>query len=404
MKILFLLEGIPYAPHFGHKLKSFSILAQLAKNGHEVIAVAVTPSVNEEDLAELRRNAIETIPILYKKRRSFPGYILSLPSKYAYGVIPLTRPDLCRSVEETIMTINPDVVHVELYPVARLAVNLEFPTVMSAGDCFSIFFKSLARQNALSFEGLHFRLQAWKTRRFEREYLSAFNNCIAVTPFDAEALRAEGVNADITVIPIGVDTDYFQPSQLHATGEGPVSLVFMGNMSYLPNQLAAIDFCQNALPKIRETFPDIILRIVGREPGNAVRRLASRNIIVTGTVPDVRPYLSREVVFVAPFSFHGGMKTKVLQAMSMGMAVVGTKATFSGIDALDGYHAFIADDPDRTANKVIELIGDPGLRASMGQNARDLVLSSHTWPRIVERYEKIYEAAIACAQDQKSQC
>jgi hypothetical protein len=164
-----------------------------------------------------------------------------------------------------------------------------------------------------------------------------------------------------------------------------------------------VDFCKNALPKIRETLPDIMLRIVGHEPGNAVRRLASRDIVVTGTVPDVRPYLSRDAVFVAPFSFHGGIKNKVLQAMSMGMAVVGTTAAFSGIDARDGYHAYFADDPDCFANRVIELVGDPGLRASMCQNARDLVLSLYTWPRIVERYERIYEAAIACGKDQKSQ-
>ena len=391
MKILFLIEGIPYPPFFGHKSVAYNLLRQLAKEGHRVTLISVTTEINEEYQSELRKIGIEVIPILYTAKRSLHGYLLSLPRKHNYGILPFTRPSLSRAVESIVTDVMPDVIQAEFFQMACLAANLQFPSVMAFLDSYYFYEKALAKEYKFSIRRLHFELRSMKAQYYERKYYPAFDHCVAITPFDADALRAVGVSTDVTVITSGVDTSYFRPV---AKNNETTSLVFLGNMSFIVNELAASRFCRNIFPIILKALPGIVFQIVGHNPTRLVNDLSSPNVVVTGSVPDVRPYLSREAILVAPFAYPGGLKHKVLEAMAMGMAVVGTSAAFSGIEVKDGEHAFVADEPRHFAERVIELAGDPLLKRTLGSNARDLVSSNYTWDRVAKEYEKVYETVI----------
>jgi hypothetical protein len=391
MKILFLMEGIPYPPLFGHKSAPFNLIKQLTYYGHRVFLITVTDNPDEMNISKLEELGVTVFPVIYKAKRSAFSYLLSLLSKYPYGVISLANRSISSEVKGIVEEIQPNILQVEFIACAHLAARLNIPKIIMPCDSLSAFLKNIKSAPIGHLRKAHSRIQYYKVRDYESRFYSAFDKCISVTPYDAKALRDAGVTADINVIPQGVDTDYFNPI---AKTNDRTSLVFLGNMSYIHNQIAVHDFCRNILPLIQREVPDIALKIVGHNPDRTITELQGPNIIVTGSVADVRPYLTRESVFIAPFSFPGGFKNKILEAMAMGMAVVGTKAAFSGIDIRNGQHVLIADEDHQFANMAIRLIKEPSLKETLGNNSRGLTEARYTWNRIAAEYVNIYEELI----------
>ena len=107
--------------------------------------------------------------------------------------------------------------------------------------------------------------------------------------------------------------------------------MFIGVMDYFPNVDAVQYFCREIFPLVRGIMPQTQFLIVGRSPLRAVKKLENQpNVVVTGAVDDVRPYLARALVSVAPFRIARGVQNKVLESMAMGVPVIGTAETFKG--------------------------------------------------------------------------
>src|SRR4029077_2147007 len=178
------------------------------------------------------------------------------------------------------------------------------------------------------------------------------------------------------VIPTGVDTEYFAPD---ATVASEARLVFAGSMDWLPNEDAMRFFCHDVLPLIRAEEPRARLSIVGRAPTAAVRALADEHIEVTGTVPDVRPFMRRAAVHVVPLRIGGGTRLKIFEAMAMGQAVVSTTIGAEGLPITHGEHALIADGPRALADAVVSLLRDERRRHALSAAARQLVVEHYDW-------------------------
>ena len=210
----------------------------------------------------------------------------------------------------------------------------------------------------------------------------------------AETMRGEFVDRGIPaekvfVIPNGVDLDRFGP--LPSVSPEPDLLVFVGAMSFAPNVVAMQFFCREVLPRVRAVRPDAKLLIVGRDPGPAVRSLhAPGQVEVVGEVRDVRPYLARAAVFVAPILSGSGIKNKVLEAFAAGRAVAATPLAVEGLPVTDGVEARVATGAEALADAVTELLSDPVDTARIGANARRLVERRYTWDACAAEYERLY--------------
>ncbi len=144
--------------------------------------------------------------------------------------------------------------------------------------------------------------------------------------------------------PNGVDGEYFAPSDEHYD---PDTIAFVGRMDYYPNQECMFDFCATTLPLLRARRPGLKLLIVGADPSPAVRRLERHaGVTVTGSVPDVRPYLRRSALMVAPLNIARGTQNKILEAMAMGIPVVTSRIAAGGVDASAPEHFLVASAPD----------------------------------------------------------
>jgi glycosyltransferase involved in cell wall biosynthesis len=191
-------------------------------------------------------------------------------------------------------------------------------------------------------------------------------------------------------VPTGVDIDYFErPSNPLPASD----LVFVGAMDWLPNIDGAIWFMQEVFPLIRSARPTTTITFAGRNPSPEIRGLSE--VHVTGTVPDVRPYLWGASVSIVPLRIGGGTRLKIYEAMAAGVPVVSTRVGAEGLAVTDGRDIRLADDAQGFARNVLQLLGDAADRSAMADAARELVASRFSWESVTERFEQILEASRA---------
>jgi glycosyltransferase involved in cell wall biosynthesis len=163
-------------------------------------------------------------------------------------------------------------------------------------------------------------------------------------------------------------------------------------MDYYPNQACMLDFCRDVLPRIRARRPGTKLLIVGADPIPAIRRLGDLpGVTVTGSVPDVRPYLQRSAAMVAPLTIARGTQNKILEAMASGVPVVTSGVAAGGVDAVPGTHLLVADSPEDVAAAALSLMDDSSRRSEIAAAARERVLSHHAWDKSMRRLDAIIE-------------
>ena len=195
----------------------------------------------------------------------------------------------------------------------------------------------------------------------------------------------------ISVIPTGVDTEYFRPSP---GPEQPDTMAFTGTMDWMPNEDGVAYFVDKIFPLIRQEFPDAAFWAVGRRPPRRIQALASANVTVTGAVEDIRPYLGKAAVCVVPLRSGSGTRIKIFEAMAMGKAVVSTRMGAEGLPVRDGENIVLADDPADFAREVAQLLRAPERRAKLGHAARQLVEENYGWPSVAAHFDQIMHSVI----------
>jgi len=219
----------------------------------------------------------------------------------------------------------------------------------------------------------------------ERRYLRLADLVLTVSGTDRDAFASFLDPEKLTVIPTGVDLDYFQPKPGQ---EAENSLVFTGSMDWLPNEDAIFYFAEAILPLIKRRFPDVSLQVVGRNPSRKLQALAGseKSIELTGWVNDIRPFLVRGAVCIVPLRIGGGTRLKIFEAMAMGKGVVSTSVGAEGLAVQSGENILLADTPNDFAESVISLLTNPKRRQQLGTAARTMVQENYSWTRVAEDF------------------
>lgn len=228
---------------------------------------------------------------------------------------------------------------------------------------------------------LYFRSQAHRMERYERAVCRAVRRVISVSPADTQMMRNSFGVERIDDVPTGVDIDYFRRP---ANPEPTSDLVFVGAMDWLPNIDGALWFMQEVFPLILSARPRTTITFAGRNPSPEIRGLSGAH--VTGTVPDVRPYLWGASVSVVPLRIGGGTRLKIYEAMAAGLPVVSTRVGAEGLAVADGRDICLADDAENFAHHVLQLLNNPGER-------KVLAPERFSWESVADRFEQILHGA-----------
>jgi glycosyltransferase involved in cell wall biosynthesis len=240
----------------------------------------------------------------------------------------------------------------------------------------------------------YFREQWRRMERFEGAECRRFDRVIAVSAEDAALLeRAYGLR-DVGAVPTGVDTAYFHPSG--EVQRVPKNLVFTGSMDWMPNEDGIRWFVDEVLPRIHASDPEVTLTVVGRNPPAPIQALATKEprLEVTGTVPDVRPYLERASIVIVPLRVGGGTRLKVYEALAMERALVTTRIGAEGLPLEPGRHALTADTPEAFAQAILRLLADPAEAERLGKSGAELVRANYGWDGVARAFTDEMAAAV----------
>jgi glycosyltransferase involved in cell wall biosynthesis len=227
----------------------------------------------------------------------------------------------------------------------------------------------------------------------ERRTLKICNATTVPSERERQTLSQRCPEANLYVIPNGVDTAFYQAEieleRLSQAGSRRL-ILFVGSMDYHANIRAAEWFVQQVWPRIETHYPDIDFAIVGRDPSADVRQLASDRVLVTGTVADIRPFYHRAVVVVAPLLVGGGTRLKILEAMAAGVPVVSTTVGAEGIEAENNIHLLLANTREQFAAAVERLLISEEDRVRLLNAARNLVKERYDWAAVGTALWRIY--------------
>ena len=230
---------------------------------------------------------------------------------------------------------------------------------------------------------------AWE--RFERTIIRQVDAVVVFTERDRQALAQFAQKTPIVTIPFGT----VLPEQpLNLPGNQPFSLLFVGNFKHPPNVDAAVRLSSTIFPQVQARFPGLVLHIVGDQPTARIRQMANKNIVVTGRVPDVTPYLNRAALVVTPLHLGGGMRVKVLEAVAAGKAVIASPLAIEGLDLVDGEHVVLAESDQQFSDAIVQLLADPERRALLAARARAWACANLGWEKSIAAYESLYESLI----------
>lgn len=292
-----------------------------------------------------------------------------------------------------------DLVFVHCSSVAQyVAQARHIPKILDFGDMDSQKWLEYARTKPFPIS-LGYLLEGKKLLREEARLASQFDLCTATTRLEWETLRNYGVNVDTDWFPNGVDSEYFSP------GAEPYDqdlISFVGRMDYYPNQECMFDFCEHVLPRIRAKRPGVRLQIVGADPSPGILKLGhTPGVVVTGTVPDVRPLVRNSALTVAPLNIARGTQNKILESMAMGVPVVSSPMAAGGVDALADEHFLVGKGHQEFANEVLRILDRPAERKRLAESGRARMLANHSWGNSMLRLEEIVRRCLQARSNRK---
>jgi len=346
---------------------------------HSVTVASLAETENElTEGAGLKDYCDDVLVEVVSPRTRWLQAIRALPTRASSSVAYFWSSKLDHRIREKALRTKFDIVFVHCAFVAQYAMDIPAGLrIMDFGDLDSAKWAEYSRWRSFPLSWMY-AFESDKLRAYEREVARAFDLCTVITRGEKDEFETLQVSKPCTVIPNGVNFSYFSPNG--SSDRPPQSIVFLGRMDYFPNIDGVCYFVDKILPLIRAEMPDIELRIVGSNPTRRIKKLAKLDrVVVTGHVPDVRPYLRDAAAAIVPLRIARGTQNKILEAMAMGVPVVATPKAAKGVQAVAGRDLLVAETPQRFARCVLDLIKSAGLRKSLSEAGRRQVENSYQW-------------------------
>jgi sugar transferase (PEP-CTERM/EpsH1 system associated) len=396
-ELLFLAHRIPYPPDKGDKIRSFHLLQQLARRYTVHVSAFVDDPRDWSHVEHVKKMCGETCFVALRatraKLRSLAALATGEPmTLYYYRSARLAHwvDELLGShrIERALVFSSAMAQYLEGASAEGIRRVLDFVDLDS--DKWRQYFQSKRGPTRWLY-----RREAEKLFEFERRYAAAFDASLFVSQAEARLFTAQAPEAAerVSVVENGVDTEYFSPRRAYPNpyAANEAALVFTGAMDYWANVDAVAWFAREIFPRVRSEWPQACFYVVGARPAREVRDLARLpGVRVTGSVPDVRPYLAHARAAVAPLRIARGVQNKVLEAMAMARPVVASPQAVDGLRPCAELLEWTADTPEASAQLLLKLLREP-TPAALGEALRAHVSRYYSWLNNLARVEAILE-------------
>lgn len=390
MRILIIDEEFPYPLNTGKRIRTYNLVRELAR--YNDISYLAFGSSDSESYTRLDRDGLGPIAVPPPDRKQsgpffYARLLMNLFSPWPYIVTSHYTGSFQRRLRELVRRHRYDLLICEWTPYARYLKDLDgVRSIIVAHNIESSIWARYQQNETNPVKRWYISIQKDKIVRFEKSCFHWTDGATAVSAEEAAFMNSLDVPYPTEVIENGVDVDYFAPRDDEVV---PSQLVFTGSMDWRPNQDACLYLVDEILPLLREAKHDVRVLLVGRKPPRHIRALGERaGVTVTGSVDDVRPYISRSAVCLVPLRIGGGSRLKILEAMAMKKPVVSTSVGSEGLQVSDGENIVNADTPETFASAVVGLLEDPSRRERIAAAGYDLVHRKYRWEELGKKYDR----------------
>ncbi|OGL38676.1 MAG: hypothetical protein A2042_06040 [Candidatus Schekmanbacteria bacterium GWA2_38_11] len=387
----------PYPVFAGTDQVSFNLIKALSENNEVTLISHVRSKENIADVPILKNYCKEVITVQFPNPKTFLGRLWKRFKReflLFFCLIPrefsdYTSKELGKVIKKKLKEEKYDFVQIEYFYAGKYQKYIKDAiSVILSNDAYFITayqifkFKKRLKSKIVSF------FEYLAIKRYELKMYKKFNWVFFISKKDEEIIKELIPGLTKTrVIPLGFEIkDNFKGEE-----EIKKSLIFVGGMRAYFNIDAMLFFCKDIFPLIEKEVPDVKLYIVGESPGEAIKSLSLKNnIFVTGSVPDVKPFINKCEIFIAPLRIGTGIKTKIIEALACGKPIVTTSICVQGLEVENGKHIIIADEPESFAKKVIELLKNSNMRKELSRNAQKLFYERYELNSVKNKIQKIY--------------
>jgi glycosyltransferase involved in cell wall biosynthesis len=381
MRILFVSPWFPYPPSSGVRLRNFHLLRALAP-AHEVALLSFADQSDVDPAAPPLRALcprIDVFPLPAFDPAAWRSRLAWLSPRPRSLVVTFS-PAMAAAVERAAAAC--DLIVASDVPGAAYAPWFRGTPALLEGVELGALYGQLASPRPI--ERWRARLMWAKYRRYLRGLLRHFRAFTVVSARERELLGAVlGDTRAIHLLPNGIAAAEYHPQ----TTPRPDTILFTGSFRYPPNYDGMRWFVESVWPRIRRARPGVRLLITG--DGAGLTLPAAEGVERTGFVDDLRPLFAASWLAVAPIFSGSGTRVKILEAMAAGTPVVASSKGAEGIEAVDGEHLLLADDPAGFAAHVVALLADPVRRARLALAGRQLVERRYDWRLLGPQFEAL---------------
>jgi len=391
VRILFLAHRLPFPPNKGDKIRSYWELRALSGR-HEVDLFCFYDDPSDAQYIEKIR---EYCSSCYAEKLSpfwarIRALVAALRGK-AFSLGYFYSPKMDRAIRQAVSAKSYDMVFVFCSAMAPYVENMNgCPRVLDMVDVDSLKWEQYGRRSRAPFSWF-WSLEARRLAKFEKRTTEGFTATLLCTSAEAEALRAHCPSPKIGTWEHPLDLDYFDPGKVQVTAEvakWQPYVIFTGSMDYFPNVDGVLHFYRDVLPLVRAQVPNVRFVVAGRNPAPALRKLTSDpSIVVTGSVPDIRPYLRGAVMAVVPLRVAQGVQNKLIEAMAMGLPVASSKLAAAALPESLASLLIVEDDQQVVAERIVKVLREG--HSVSGEAQRHAVVNYYDAARMGRQLEEI---------------
>jgi len=393
MRVLLLTQVLPYPPDSGPKVKTYYVLKYLAQR-HQVTLVSFVRDTDKPEYIRHLESLCErviTVPIARSKLQDLRFLGQSLISGEPWMMLRDERPEMRRVLADLAAGTPFDVVHADQLNMGQYALPFENSRkVLDLHNALWMLYKRMAETTPVSDPMKYILMRDWPLlKRYEGDLCRRFDSVIAVTEEDRQLLIEAGAPSDITVIPIAIDTT--EQALIPRQPSGP-HIVHIGTMYWPPNINGIIWFLEAVYPLIKQQVPDVRCTLIGsRPPEHLIQRgQADRTLTITGYVEDPRPFLEDSSMMIVPLQAGGGMRVKILNALSQGIPMVSTTVGCEGIQVEHNRDILIADHAEDFAQACVRLLTDYDLNRRLTLAGRQTAEQFYDYRQACRPLDEIY--------------
>ncbi len=400
LRILFVA---PYQPDL-IRVRPYQLIRHLARAGHQITLIYYDTADKVAPSNELVNVCDQIYSFPLTKIQALGNSLAALPTRQPIQLRYGFQPQMFQKIRSLVLDQeNPfDIIHFEhirsvIYAlqIMRDHTNLKRTLIWDSVDSITHLFTQAAKQHPRWLARQFMKEETRRTANFEPEAASKFKRVLVTSSKDQQVfvkLQSDrGLEDNISVLPNGVDLDYFLPNT--AVERQPNTLVISGKMSYHANERMVVRFVEEILPLIWKELPETKLWVVGQNPSSRVVEFGHDDrITISGWVQDIRPYLQGAAIAMAPLTYGAGIQNKILEAMACETPVIASSIATQALQTRNKENILVADENEAIAEMAISLLGDNSRQRQIGIAGRKYVEHYHSWMGIARQLEEIYRS------------